>query len=110
LRFALSEPICSREQPKPNALRQKHSIYSTKNSTRKVTPLSPNQLVPIAGVSMDKLLALRGDPSLHIAVDHQHSHIHANIQPASLEDIRNALLARKKLIDQQQKENQPNAE
>jgi hypothetical protein len=50
-----------------------------------------NALVPVYGVSVDKAIALRGDPSLHVSVDHLHSHIHANIQPASLDDIRNAL-------------------
>ena len=42
--------------------------------------ITVNQLVPIAGVSVDKLLALRGDSQLRIAFDHAHSHIHAHIR------------------------------
>ena len=34
--------------------------------------ITVNQLVPIAGVSVDKLLALRGDPNLRIAFDQPH--------------------------------------
>ena len=36
-----------------------------------------NVLVPVFGVSVDKALALRGNPT--IQVDHQHQHIHAHI-------------------------------
>ena len=50
--------------------------------------ITVNQLVPIAGVSVDKLLALRGDAQLRIAFDHQHQHIHAHItQNMSFADI-----------------------
>ena len=42
--------------------------------------ITVNQLVPIAGVAVDKLLALRSDGQLRIAFDHQHQHIHAHIR------------------------------
>ena len=49
--------------------------------------ITVNQLVPIAGVSVDKLLALRGDPNLRIAFDQPHQHIHAHITEMSWEEI-----------------------
>ena len=49
--------------------------------------ITVNQLVPIAGVSVDKLLALRGDPNLRIAFDHQHEHIHAHITESTYDEI-----------------------
>ena len=49
--------------------------------------LSPQQLVPIFGVLVDKALALRGDPQLRIAFDQPHKHIHAHITEASFEEI-----------------------
>jgi len=39
-----------------------------------------NVLVPVYGVSVDKALALRGDPQLRIAFDQPHQHIHAHIR------------------------------
>jgi hypothetical protein len=50
-------------------------------------PLSPQQLVPIAGVAVDKALALRGDPQLRIAFDQPHHHIHAHINPTTWAEI-----------------------
>ena len=49
--------------------------------------ITVKQLVPIAGVSVDKLLALRGDPNLRIAFDHQHEHIHAHITESTYDEI-----------------------
>jgi hypothetical protein len=49
--------------------------------------ITVNQLVPIAGVSVDKLLALRGDPNLRIALDQPHHHIHAHITEATMDEI-----------------------
>ena len=50
--------------------------------------ITVNQLVPIAGVAVDKLLALRSDGQLRIAFDQPHQHIHAHItQDMSLNDI-----------------------
>jgi hypothetical protein len=49
--------------------------------------IAVNQLVPIAGVSVDKLLALRGDPNLRIAFEHSHQHIHAHITEATMDEI-----------------------
>ena len=49
--------------------------------------IAVNQLVPIAGVSVDKLLALRGDPNLRIAFDQSHQHIHAHISEASYQEL-----------------------
>jgi hypothetical protein len=42
--------------------------------------ITVNQLVPIAGVAVDKLLALRSDGQLRIAFDQPHQHIHAHIR------------------------------
>jgi hypothetical protein len=49
--------------------------------------ITVNQLVPIAGVSVDKLHALRGDPNLRIAFDQPHHHIHAHITDTTWEEI-----------------------
>ena len=49
--------------------------------------LSPQQLVPIFGVLVDKALALRGDPQLRIAFDHAHQHIHAHITQSAYQDL-----------------------
>jgi hypothetical protein len=49
--------------------------------------ITVNQLVPIAGVSVDKLLALRGDPQFRIAFDQPHQHIHAHITEMSFEEL-----------------------
>ena len=49
--------------------------------------ITVNQLVPIAGFSVDKLLALRGDSQLRIALDHTHQHIHAHITECSYQDL-----------------------
>jgi len=39
--------------------------------------LTPQQLVPIVGVSIEKSILLRADPTIH--VEHSHAHIHAHI-------------------------------
>jgi len=57
--------------------------------------ITVNQLVPIAGVSVDKLLALRGDFQLRIALDHSHQHIHAHITESSWQQILDAALPRR---------------
>ena len=44
-----------------------------------------NVLIPVFGVSVDKALALRGNPT--IQVDHQHQHIHAHISECSYEEL-----------------------
>jgi len=49
--------------------------------------ITVNQLVPIAGVAVDKLLALRGDPNLRIAFDQPHQHMHAHITDMSWQEI-----------------------
>src|SRR5215471_1772356 len=49
--------------------------------------LSPQQLVPVFGVLVDKALALRGDPQLRIAFDQPHQHIHAHITPTSYQEL-----------------------
>jgi hypothetical protein len=46
-----------------------------------------NVLVPVYGVSVDKALALRGDPQLRIALDHAHQHIHAHINEATTAEL-----------------------
>ena len=49
--------------------------------------LSPQQLVPVFGVLVDKSLALRGDAQLRIAFDQPHQHIHAHISEHSYHDL-----------------------
>ena len=44
-------------------------------------------LVPVYGVSVDKALALRGDPALQISVTHAHQHIHAHITERTYSEI-----------------------
>jgi hypothetical protein len=61
--------------------------------------LSPQQLVPVFGVLVDKALALRGDSQLRIAFDQPHQHIHAHITEESWTDILNR--ARSKSLPQQ---------
>jgi len=48
---------------------------------------APSALVPVYGVSLDKALALRGDPSLTIDVKHRHEHSHS-IQLQLLEQLK----------------------
>jgi hypothetical protein len=47
--------------------------------------LQPNALVPIFGVLIDKSIALRADPTIH--VEHSHQHIHAHISDASYQEL-----------------------
>jgi hypothetical protein len=49
--------------------------------------LSPQQLVPVFGVLVDKALALRGDAQFRIALDHAHQHIHAHITEQTMDEI-----------------------
>ena len=44
-----------------------------------------NVLVPVFGVSVDKALALRSDPTIN--VQHQHQHIHAHIDECTFEEL-----------------------
>jgi hypothetical protein len=46
--------------------------------------ITVNQLVPIAGVSVDKLAILRGDV---IHVEHAHQHIHAHITDTTYAEL-----------------------
>jgi len=55
--------------------------------------LSPQQLVPIFGVLVDKAIALRSDPTIH--VEHSHQHIHAHITESSYHDLLAKLRAKK---------------
>jgi len=48
---------------------------------------TPSALVPVYGVSVDKALALRGDPCLTIDVKHRHEHSHS-IQLQLLEQLK----------------------
>jgi len=48
------------------------------NDHLEASTLTPNALVPIAGVATDKLLALRGDPSLTQIQQNLHLHLQSN--------------------------------
>ena len=72
-------------------------------------PLSPQQLVPIAGVAVDKALALRGDSQLRIAFDHAHQHIHAHITEHSYTDLLSRLPRRNHAPENTQANDQPGA-
>ena len=54
---------------------------------------SPSALVPVYGVSLDKAIALRSDPTIH--VEHSHQHIHAHITESSYHDLLAKLRAKK---------------
>jgi hypothetical protein len=54
----------------------------------KIQALKANPLVPVYGVSVDKLLALRGDPALTIQHNHTHSHQHELINALNAANAR----------------------
>jgi len=54
--------------------------------------LSPQQLVPIFGVCIDKAIALRADPTIHI--EHSHQHLHAHISHSSYQSLLDELRAK----------------
>ena len=68
--------------------------------------ITVNQLVPIAGVSVDKLLALRGDV---IHVEQSHQHIHAHITERTYDEILAALPHRKHAPEDNPAHDQPSA-
>jgi hypothetical protein len=71
--------------------------------------ITVNQLVSIAGVSVDKLLALRGDAQLRIAFDQPHQHIHAHINEHSYTDLLSRLPRRNHAPQDTHASDQPGA-
>jgi hypothetical protein len=49
--------------------------------------LTPQQLVPVIGVMVEKSIMLRSDPTIHVIHDHQHRHLHAHISPATFDQL-----------------------
>jgi hypothetical protein len=88
--------VAKEEWTKVDARKARIAAQSERNATRAAELIAEklesenvplNILVPVYGVSVDKALALRGDPQLRIAFDHSHSHIHAHISDASYQEL-----------------------
>ena len=88
--------IAEQEWAQVSARKDRIAAQSERNATRAAELIAEklehhdvplNVLVPVYGVSVDKALALRGDPQLRIAFDHAHSHIHAHINDASYQEL-----------------------
>jgi hypothetical protein len=88
--------VAEQEWSKVEQRKARIAAQSERNATRAAELIAEklehqdvplNVLVPVYGVSVDKALALRGDPQLRIAFDHSHQHIHAHIQESSFQDL-----------------------
>jgi hypothetical protein len=81
--------VAEQEWSKVEQRKARIAAQSERNATRAAELIAEklergdvplNVLVPVYGVSVDKALALRGDPQLLIAFDQPHQHIHAHIR------------------------------
>ena len=88
--------VAEQEWSKVEQRKARIAAQSERNATRAAeliaeklehTDVPLNVLVPVYGVSVDKALALRGDPQLRIAFDQPHQHIHAHITEATMDEI-----------------------
>jgi hypothetical protein len=88
--------IADREWAQVSARKARIAAQSERNATRAAELIAEklegedvplNVLIPTFGVSVDKALALRGDPQLRIAFDQPHQHIHAHITHQTFEEI-----------------------
>ena len=88
--------VAEQEWSKVEQRKARIAAQSERNATRAAELIAEklesenvplNVLVPVYGVSVDKALALRGDPNLRIALNQPHQHIHAHITEQSLEEI-----------------------
>jgi hypothetical protein len=88
--------VAEEEWRQVNARKARIAAQAEKNATRAAELIAEklesgnvplNVLVPVYGVSVDKALALRGDPQLRIAFDQPHQHIHAHINESTCQNI-----------------------
>ena len=88
--------VAEEEWRQVDARKARIAAQSERNATRAAELIAEklesdnvplNVLVPVYGVSVDKALALRGDPQLRIALDHAHQHIHAHINEATTAEL-----------------------
>jgi hypothetical protein len=88
--------IADEEWAQVSARKARIAAQSERNATRAAELIAEkleeqnvplNVLVPVFGVSVDKALALRGDPQLRIAFDQPHQHIHAHIQESTYQEL-----------------------
>jgi hypothetical protein len=88
--------VAEEEWKRVDARKARIAAQSERNATRAAELIAEklehddvplNVLVPVYGVSVDKALALRGDPNLRVALDHAHQHIHAHISECSYQDL-----------------------
>jgi IS30 family transposase len=88
------EAVAKQEWAQVSARKERIAAQSERNATRAAELIAEklesenvplNVLVPVFGVSVDKALALRGDPT--IQVQHQHQHIHAHISPTTYSEL-----------------------
>src|SRR5215472_8921586 len=98
--------IADQEWAQVSARKDRIAAQSERNATRAAELIAEqlqngdvplNVLVPVFGVSVDKSLALRADPTIHI--EHSHQHIHAHIQPTSFQDLLATLRQREAIQD-----------
>jgi hypothetical protein len=111
--------IADQEWAQVSARKDRIAAQSERNATRAAELIAEklehqdvplNVLVPVYGVSVDKALALRADPQLRIAFDHQHQHIHAHItKDMSFADILARAPKRNHAPEDKQTNDQPGA-
>jgi len=110
--------VAEEEWTRVDARKARIAAQSERNATRAAELITEklehedgplNVLVPVYGVSVDKALALRGDPQLRIALDHAHQHIHAHINEHSYTDLLSRLPRRNHAPEDTQANDQPGA-
>jgi hypothetical protein len=110
--------VAEEEWKRVDARKARIAAQSERNATRAAELIAEklegedvplNVLIPVFGVSVDKALALRGDPNLRIALDHAHQHIHAHITESSYQDLLAALPHRNHAPEDTYANDQPGA-
>jgi len=69
------------------AMRGTDHLIAQLDHPNAATTLSPQQLVPIIGVAIEKSIMLRADPTIHVLHQHTHKHLHAHITETSVDNI-----------------------
>ena len=86
--------VAEQEWSKVEQRKARIAAQSERNATRAAELIAEklergdvplNMLVPVYGCSVDKALALRGDPGL--VVQHAHQHIHAHINESTYDQL-----------------------
>jgi hypothetical protein len=110
--------VAEQEWSKVEQRKARIAAQSERNATRAAELIAEkleredvplNVLVPVFGVSVDKALALRGDPQLRIAFDQPQQHIHAHITQSSYQDLLAALPRRNHAPEDTKANDQPGA-